>query len=158
MKLVKDFGKGITLSFGKGNFDEWAVILKHPSFPRMPTDEWYFKKITKYSLYSSPAEVYDDFVDIYDITTAEVTQFALDKISGIAKRYSNVIEADIVFTILYMGMIAEENKEGAILGKKIKRLGVYQTLIEGLGPTKAAHYSRGKGADYLLEVCKFRGF
>lgn len=156
--LVKDFGKGVTLSFGKGNFDEWAVLLEHPTYPHMPTDEWYFKKLVKFSLYSSPPELYDQFVDIYDVTTKEVSQFALDKISGIAKKYPYPLEVEIVLCILYMGMIAEENKQGAILGKKIKRLGVYQTLIEGLGPFKAAHYSRGQSADYLVQVCKFRGF
>lgn len=156
--LVKEFKKGVSLSFGRGNFDEWAVIVQHPTYPRMPTDEWYFKKLTKFALYSSPSEVYDQFVEIYELTTKEVDEKVLDTISGIAKRYPYPLEFDLIFCILYMGMIAEENKEGAILGKKIKRLGVYQTLIEGLGATKAAHYSRGQSADYLLQVCKFRGF
>jgi len=57
-----------------------------------------------------------------------------------------------------MGMIAEENKEGAILKKRIKRLGVYQVLIEGVSPKVAARYSRGLGADYLDKVCYYRGF
>ena len=156
--LVKEFGRGMSLSFGRGNFDDWAIIVKHPTYPRMPTDEWYFKKLVKFSLYSSPVELYEQFVAIYDVTTKKVEQEVLDMISGIAKKYPNPIEVDIVFCILYMGMIAEENKEGAILGKKIKRLGVYQTLVEGLHTSISAHYSRGKSADYLIEVCRYRGF
>ena len=156
--LVKEFKKGVSLSFGRGSFDDWAVIVQHPSFPKFPTDEWYFKKLSKFALYSSPFELYEEFVEIYELTTNVVDENVLNTISGIAKRYPDPLEFDLIFTILYMGMIAEENKEGAILGKKMKRLGVYQTLIEGLGATKAAHYSRGQSADYLLEVCKYRGF
>lgn len=42
--------------------------------------------------------------------------------------YSNKFA--IVFTIIYLGMVAEENKLGTKLGKRIKRLGIHQVLYD----------------------------
>lgn len=41
-------------------------------------------------------------------------------------------------------MIAEENKLNAILKKRIKRLGMYQVLVQNYPPSVAANYSKGK--------------
>ncbi|MDY0143845.1 MAG: hypothetical protein RBR97_18320 [Bacteroidales bacterium] len=41
-------------------------------------------------------------------------------------------------------MVAEENKEFAILKKRVKRLGMHQLLIEREKPDYAASYSKGK--------------
>jgi hypothetical protein len=57
-----------------------------------------------------------------------------------------------------MGMIAEENKENTILGKRIKRLGMYQTLIEGLPAEMSANFSRGMKWKQLDKECTKRGF
>ncbi len=43
---------------------------------------------------------------------------------------------EIWFNVLYAGMVAEENKENAVLKKRIKRLGMHQVLIDGLEPEK----------------------
>ena len=143
------------LAFTRGKFDDWAVYVKYPMFPQWPTDKWYFIKLRSMALYG-PA--YDDFVALYDKTTAEVDDAVFDWIDGICTKYPNAEEAAVIFGIFYMTMIAEENKDGAILKKRIKRLGVHQVLKEGMKPELAANYSRGKPVGELALECHSRGF
>ena len=44
-----------------------------------------------------------------------------------------------------MGMITEENKRNTRLGKRIKRLGMHQVLIEEIQPAIAVNFSRVMG-------------
>ena len=55
-------------------------------------------------------------------------------------------------------MIAEENKSKAILKKRIKRLGMYQTLIQQLPAMEAAVFSKGKKWQVLDKICRELGF
>lgn len=55
-------------------------------------------------------------------------------------------------------MIAEENKDYAILKKRIKRLGMHQILIEKISPEKASNFSRGRNWRELDKICKEYGF
>ena len=144
--------------FDKGNFDDWCIYLEQNGNRLAPTDTWYFSLMKSWTKLTSAERIYDDFVTIYDLVTPIHSPDNLEVIEDIASAYPDWQEASVVFTILYMGMLAEENKAGKILGKKIKRLGVYQVLLEDVHPHDAANYSRGLKADYLLEVCKFRGF
>ena len=56
------------------------------------------------------------------------------------------------------GMIAEENKVNMILKKRIKRLGVYQVLMDNFPPSEAANFSKGKGWRELDSIMKAKGF
>jgi hypothetical protein len=55
-------------------------------------------------------------------------------------------------------MIAEENKENTHLGKRIKRLGMHQLLVEQADPLIVANYSRGMSWRAIDADCKARGF
>ncbi len=55
-------------------------------------------------------------------------------------------------------MIEEENKQFAILKKRIKRLGMHQILIDNLDPEVAANFSKGKKWRELDNLMKLRGF
>jgi hypothetical protein len=55
-------------------------------------------------------------------------------------------------------MVAEENKEHAILKKRIKRLGLYQVLVENMEPEQAAIFSKGKKWTELDKLMKEKGF
>ena len=55
-------------------------------------------------------------------------------------------------------MIAEENKSKAVLGKRIKRLGVHLVLMEGRTPEEAAAFPTGKKAAELNVLCRSYGF
>jgi hypothetical protein len=147
-----------TLGFGRGSFDDWCIYVIGGPYQKFPLDSWYFQILLDWTNNRAAEDIYDDFITIYDKTTQTVAPEVLNEIVALSYSYPDHNQACVIWTILYMGMIAEENKEGAILKKRIKRLGVYQVLIEGVSPEVAASYSRGLGADYLDKVCYYRGF
>ena len=60
--------------------------------------------------------------------------------------------------VLYSGMIAEENKNKAILKKRVKHLGMYQVLILGIPAKEAAKFSYGKSWRELDSIMREYGF
>jgi hypothetical protein len=102
--------------------------------------------------------LYKDFMEIYDITGESVDDTTLIMIDQLAKEYPNKELMQFIFTILYTTMIAEENRQGTRLGKRIKRLGVTQVLLENTSPCDAACYSRGMRWYDIAAQCRKRGF
>ena len=147
-----------TLSFTTGRFDDWAVYVEIADWPKWPKDEWYFTKLKRFALFLGEQKVLDDFKKIYDMTTSAVDENVLKEIKAIAKGYPTPWEAAGIFGILYGGMIAEENKENAVLKKRMKMLGVHQILIEGFTARDAAEFSKGKNWKELVMECHSRGF
>jgi len=145
------------LSFTRGKFDEWCVHVSGHYLPQYPKDEWYFMKLKDYKE-SLNDLVYEDFKYVYLATTKELDEKIFESIKKLSKNYPNPDEAEAVFSVLYMTMLAEENKQGAILRKRIKRLGVHQVLVENMTPKKAASFSKGKPAIELAKECWTRGF
>lgn len=160
MILIQTFSDGSTLTFDKGSFDNWCVYLKTPDGRRYaPRDEEYFSRLFALADIYGHEKIYTDFVAYYSLTTATVDLNVLNMISELSKNYlTDGAEIEILFTIIYAGMVAEENKEFAILKKRIKRLGMYQTLIEKIGSKNAALFSKGKGWRELDALCKSKGF
>lgn len=160
MVLIKTFSDGSELTFDEGMFDQWCVYLKRPGQPRYaPKDVEYFGRLVKLGQLYGEQKVYDDFVAVYNQTTASVETQVLETIAKIAGSYPAYhLEIEILFAILYAGMVAEENKEKAILKKRIKRLGMYQILIERLDPGAAANFSKEKKWKELDRICSERGF
>ena len=82
----------------------------------------------------------------------------LTNIEKFSSHYKNdAIDFERWFTVIYLGMIAEENKKNAILGKKIKGLAMYQIMMGNFSAKEAANYSKGKKASELLEECNAIG-
>ena len=103
--------------------------------------------------------LYEDYVEIYNLTTKNIEETVLRRIKEITSKYGeDSLNIAIDFTIIYMGMIAEENKEFTKLGKRIKRLGVHQVLKERMHYNEAANFSRGKKWKELNEICSSKGF
>ena len=162
------YKKSAIMSFGQGNFDEWCIFIQGSAgYPKVPTDVWGLNFLKSWSEDKSAESIYDDFIQIYDQVgegaTYSHTKPVIELIEQIAFKYPSYIDACVVWTYFYMGMIAEENKkndkgEKLPLRRRIKRLGVYMVLMEGIQPQVAANYSRGLGADYLDKVCFYRGF
>ena len=63
-----------------------------------------------------------------------------------------------VFSILYMGMVAEENKRFTRLGKRIKRLGMHMLLVERQDVDYAANFMRNMKWREIDVMCRERGF
>jgi hypothetical protein len=143
VSIINNFTK---IEFDKGSFDSWCVFLTTPEKARYaPKDTEYFTFLKEMASKYGVKKVYSDFKKIYHKTTSALKPEIFEIISGISKTYpDNLLEMEIWLTIIYAGMVAEENKENAILKKRVKRLGIHQLLIDGFTPEEAAVYSKGK--------------
>ncbi|SEL49218.1 DUF7004 family protein [Parapedobacter koreensis] len=149
------------VEFGKGKFDEWCVFLTREKGTRYaPKDKDYFSILLAWAHRYGVDRIYNDFVSVYNCTTNQVDTTCLALIKKLAADYGehDSEEVEIWFSVLYGGMIAEENKANSKLGKRIKRLGIYQLLYEGYEPAAAADFSKGKQAAALDILMRRRGF
>lgn len=89
-----------------------------------------------------------------------VKEEILTYITQIANEYEeqDVIEIDIMYSILYLAMISEENKENSKLGKRIKRLGIYSLLKENRTIKESATFMKGMNWQDINKLCIERGF
>lgn len=160
MRLIRNFKNGSKLIFDKGRFDDWCVFwIKKDGTKVAPKDDRYFNFLLEMSKRFGNEKVYNDFVTIYEQTTTELNPKVLKLIIELSKTYIGYeLKTEIVLTILYATMIAEENKLFAKLKKRIKRLGVHQVLIENMKPEEAAKCSYGKKWTELSTYCCARGF
>lgn len=139
--------------FAPGKFDDWCVYLTRAGGRySAPLDVDYFKFFQDLARRYSKGQVYDDFMTIYDGTDKKVSRKILRTIGKIRDGYKSEDKLNVHknFVIIYGGMIAEQNKDGAVLGKKIKRIGFYQSVVLGWEAEKAANFSKGKKAGELL--------
>lgn len=160
MVPIKTFSDGSKLFFDKGRFDNWCVYFqKNKQVKHAPKDVDYFKRLAYLARKYGSEKIYDDFLQIYELTTSQINDAVLEQIGKISQKYQeNTYEIDVIFTIIYAGMVAEENKENAVLKKRIKRLGIHQVLIDKIEPTVAATFSRGKKWPEINYICTQKGF
>lgn len=160
MKHIKTINNLIIIEFNKGIFDSWCVYITSPRRGRFaPTDLEYFTRLILIGKEFSYQSVYDDFVEIYERTTSILDDSILSDITSLSSKYaSRALEMDVWLTVIYAGMVAEENKNHAVLKKKIKRLGMYQLLIDKESPEFAANFSRGKTVAELKSIMAAKGF
>ena len=160
-RLVKQLQKNRWVIFDKGAFDNWCVfVVESNGFKKAPHDETYFNELHQISQKYPYNKVYNDFVSVYNRTTRTIDSKVLALIDQIVKNYNNEDKLIIEqwFTVIYAGMIAEENKENAILKKRIKRLGMHQVLLLNMPAKKAAMFSKGKKWRDLDAIMKYLGF
>ena len=161
MQEIRRFSDGTIIEQGRGRFDDYCVFLTRPNEGKYaPTDTEYFSFfIEKAERYSSE-KIYQDYVEIYDLTTSEIDDEVFDEIERISDTYDEEdrMDFDIWFSVIYLGMVAEEKKAYAVLKKRIKRLGMYQILFEKMSARQAANFSRNKKVAQLSPLCKERGF
>ncbi|WP_435406624.1 DUF7004 family protein [Pedobacter aquatilis] len=119
----------------------------------------YFGRLNQLGEKYAHQKIYNDFVKFYSLTDKNISQVILRLIDAIAKEYAeDELEINIWFTVIYAGMIAEENKAHAILKKRIKRLGMHQVFVQHLTPVYAANFSKGKKWKELDLFMKESGF
>ncbi|HAN19536.1 MAG: hypothetical protein A2X13_15170 [Bacteroidetes bacterium GWC2_33_15] len=159
-RLLKKITNGSLVEYDKGKFDDWCVYLTKPNLGKYaPRDNEYFSKFIEFAEKFGYQTIYDYFVQIYNETNKNIHPGTLQMITNIAARFDeDKHEIDIWFTVIYAGMVAEENKEFTKLGKRLKRLGIHQILIERMSPEHAANFSKGKKWKELDEIMKSKGF
>lgn len=144
--LIKILNNNTRIEFDKGTFDDWCVYLSKPNKHRYaPLDTEYFGRLQILAKKYTTQKIYNDFIKFYTLTDKNISQVILRLIDAIAKEYlEDEQEINIWFTVIYVGMIAEENKAYAILKKRVKRLGMHQVLMQHLSPVYAANFSKGQ--------------
>jgi len=159
-RLVATWSDGSRVEFDDGKFDEWCVYLSFPDRPRYaPKDIEYFSILKNLGLKYGNTRIYGDFLKIYSLCSSIIDSSVIEVIDEISTFYENDKNlVSIWFAVIYAGMIAEENKNNAILKKRIKRLGMHQLLIDGMEPQMAANYSRGKNWKEIDLICRSKGF
>jgi hypothetical protein len=158
-RTVTVLADGTRVDFDHGSFDAWCVYVTRPGQPRhAPRDADYFTTLR--DLHEQFPRLHEDFVAVFSRTTAQIDPALIETIGELASHYPPAvrIEVHLLLATLYAAMIAEENREHAPLGKRIKRLGVHQVLVEGWPVETAAHFSRGKPWRELDALCRARGF
>lgn len=164
--LSYTFRDGQFLEYGEGRFDNWCVFLKRPDQERFaPRDCEYLSRIGGYGSIIGCEKVYSNLVEIYNIVTTVPNVKVLERVeSKCIEKYAPLygmmyaLKVAVDYCIVYMGMVAEENKENCILGKRIKRLGFHQVLLEGMDALCASEFSKGKKHYVLDKICSEKGF
>lgn len=151
---------GSYLYYGRGSFDDWCVYeMNQLGSKKAPRDIDYFNELYDYAKEFGYDTLYNDFVMIYDMTTKKFDFNVVERIKNISDKYGSFNQQIFrVFSILYMGMVAEENKRNTRLGKRIKRLGMYFLLVERKNPEYCAHFMRGKKWPEIDRLCLEGGF
>ncbi|MDX1903491.1 MAG: hypothetical protein SFU27_04975 [Thermonemataceae bacterium] len=160
-RLIKNLANNRKVVFDTGKFDDWCVyVVESNNTKKAPFDTEYFSDLKQLSSKYPKDKIYDDFVLIYDKTNTVIDNTVLALIDKIVATYNEDDQTIIEqwFSVIYAGMIAEENKQNAILKKRIKRLGMHQTLKLDYSPQVAANFSKGKGWRDLDAIMRPLGF
>ncbi len=144
------FSDGSYIEYRQGRFDKWCIYYDSlKEFRGYPRDVEYFAWFK--FLYKETPQIYKDYLWIYQNTTKD---FNPEICNMVSKRYINNYMIDLVLNILYFGMVAEENKKYTKLGKKVKRLGIFELIDNDKTPEDAANSSKGKTWKELDKLCK----
>jgi len=159
-RTIWTFQNGGSLEFDRGRFDEWCVYEVFPNGKRVaPRDVDYFRELLDTSAVHGRQHVYDDFVVVFDASGNKVTDESMGTVVEVASGYGDDAEVmKRLLLILHMGMVAENVKKNTRLGKRIKRLGVHDLLLESGDVAHAAHFMRGMSWRDIDALCRARGF
>lgn len=165
-KIIKKFSDGSGLTIDKklkdpkdpnGASDELAVYFVSPDGSESC---WHVKNcfddLWLLSRKYSQTRIYDDFLQIFDMTGMEPDDRVFDKISSIAETYSDYNRdrksartAERAFCVLYLWMIVENQRAHAPLGKRVMRLGVHDLLIQADSPQLASSYLKDMSVEQI---------
>ena len=173
--------KNLCIFFARGKIDNWCAYVAKRDEDRKwhlyaPKDKFYFERIF-YVAYNqdkaypnrkqSPFQrIYNEVMHIAEIMffdPTHVSEEICNEIDRIVISYTeeNEIYQDMLKLALYeiyYGMIAEENKEGTILGRKIKMLGLYDMLINRKGINVSCDCNRNVPVGVLMTECNNIGY
>ena len=129
--------------FGEGNIDEWCVYCVKPNNRTwFAYDSEYLSWIKKMGKFHGEQKVYDSFCRIFDNVHYNFNMGdGYNIVCEVSKDYHRTGH---FWAWFWMTMIAEERKDNAILGKRIKRLGVYNMLFDKYKLGYVTQYMVGK--------------
>ncbi|OHS91358.1 hypothetical protein EHS16_06330 [Streptococcus anginosus] len=160
-QIVRIFSDGTSIEFRTGGFDDWCVyLINTDGEAEAPLDTDYFAKLNELAGKYGVNKVYEDFVLIYDNTSTMVKEDTLNLIDNLLSSYTkeDSLTVEKLFLTLYMTMISEENYPNTRLGRRIKRLGIYEMFFGKKEVDYAANFMRGMDWKEISNLCSSRGF
>lgn len=150
----------IKIIYSKGRIDNWCVYIHEGDSRTAPKDTAYFRYLERLAEKIGNEIVYNEFCEIYSKVTKTPDHSIAEMIRQIISHHPEELQLESMkwYSVLYMAMVSEENYKYTKLGKRLKRLGVYQFLIEGKTVEYAANWSRGKGWREIAAECEKNGF
>ncbi len=159
-RSIAQLSNGTIIEYDKGGFDYWCIFVTIPGSVRYaPTDVEYFTFFKNLCNHFNNDDIYADFESVYNLTNTSIDSSVIQHINNISTKYVGYQdEFELWMTVMYAGMVSEENKENTRLGKRIKRLGFHQVIKDDMAQEIAANYTVGMGWREIDNHCKKRGF
>ena len=171
----------LCIFFARGKIDNWCAYIAQKDIDGRwhlyaPKDKFYFERVYYVAYMQSKAypkrkisayqKLYNEILHIAEIMFSNPTKVddtICAEIDRIANRYGDEEESyrsmlRLALYEIYYGMIAEENKENTILGRKIKMLGLYDMLIEQKVIDVACDCNRKQPVGVIHNECNNIGF
>ena len=160
MQTFRTLPSGVSIAWGRGRIDSWCVYIHEDGGRRAPLDTEYFDHLNSIGAELGATVVYDQFVQLWQMASGTPDPSANALVDSLVSSHPPLVQFDSTqwYTVIYMAMVSEENYPGTRLGKRLKRLGVHQFLLEGMPVIEAANWSRGKPWRQLDAECTKRGF
>lgn len=160
---ARDFSlmmSGHVIFFGRGSFDDYCAYVagfyNGQWVCAMPRDSYYFSLVRSFAEKYGNRYVYDDIKHIYEITGNTIEQSVLAEIYKLSRYYEN---GDLWYDMMlhiYYGMVAEENKANAVVGKAMKMDGLYDLLIENKDMDYSCNRNCRRSASDIVKECRER--
>lgn len=158
-QIQAEMDGGVRVYFGRGRIDEYCVFVETDSRRYAPKDVEYFDSLKKIAVRHGElgrGKVYAIFQRLYESADGNIRQEVLDTIAEEVNSFgADALLLEHVLVNIYYAMVAEENREPREwfpLGKRMKKIGVYQLLVEDVAPAEAANNSRGRPWRDLLRI------
>lgn len=160
MRVIKIFSNGQSLVSDSGRFDSWCMFIQNSDGTRKPPrDADIFFNLVELGKNFGTQKVYMDIKEIFDLTRKQIDLSLLNHIYLLSQSYGeSQVKVEILYSTLYVMFIAEENKDGTKLGKRIKLLGIHQILKENIDPETAANFTVRMPWKNISKLCEGRGF
>ena len=153
------------LFFGRGRFDDWCVFVFDSVRSKFffPLDYDYLYWIKCLGERFGNERVYFDFVLLYDCVRRGVSNRECYVVTSMVDEGYVGVDTQVWWVIFFMTMYAECMKENTRLGKRIKRLGVYNVLVDGDDVEYVTQYMKNDEGlpgwfEYLDRLMRDRGF
>lgn len=159
---VQPMSFGQTLFFGRGKFDDWAawtgvMCVDGNIWCALPMDKYYFEIAELLAGAHGVDRVYLDVLHLFEQAGRSVDRALVDQLFRMSLAYGmDQPWAFNMFLHLYYGMVAEENKQGTLLGRSIKMNGIYSLLKGGRDVATAADECRSKRWTEIRDECVVR--
>lgn len=147
---------GIEYGFQQGGFDAYQVYNEQNGRRYCPFDRDYMNDLL--ILQRDNQDIYNDFVKVYERTNNSVNQDVFTMIEDLSNKYDDSDLFIKTMTNIYLTMVAEENKERAILKKRIKRIAIHKILVEGASVSTTVNEHKGVSWKVIDAECKERDF